>query len=62
MRTAAIIKGKRQDVRTSETPVNSETTRRYIPEVSNLHIHRRENLKSQAVMLTPVAMRTWHLT
>jgi hypothetical protein len=34
-------------VRTSETSVNlNVTTRRYIPEGSNLHTRRRENLKS----------------
>jgi len=34
-------------VRTSETSVYyNETTRRYIPEGSNLHTRRRENLKS----------------
>jgi hypothetical protein len=33
-------------VRTSETSVYSETTGRYIPEGSNLHTRRRENLKS----------------
>jgi hypothetical protein len=33
--------------RTSETLVNFyQTTRRYNPEDSNLHTHRRENLKS----------------
>jgi hypothetical protein len=33
--------------RTSETFVNFyQTTRRYNPEVSHLHTHRRENLKS----------------
>jgi hypothetical protein len=32
---------------TSETSVNFyQTTRRYNPEDSNLHTHRRENLKS----------------
>jgi hypothetical protein len=41
-------------VRTSETSVYSkETTRRYIPEGSKLHTRRRENLKSQAVMVFP---------
>jgi hypothetical protein len=36
-------------VRTSETPVYSETTLRYIPEGSHLHTRRRENLKSQLI-------------
>jgi hypothetical protein len=36
-------------VRTSETSVSSETTRRYIPEDSDLHTRRRENLKSHIV-------------
>jgi hypothetical protein len=36
--------------RTSETLVNFyQTTRRYNPEDSNLHTHRRENLKSYLV-------------
>jgi hypothetical protein len=36
--------------RTSETLVNFyQTTRRYNPEDSNLHTHRRENLKSYMV-------------
>jgi hypothetical protein len=29
--------------------IYSETTRRYIPEGSTLHTHRRENLKSHTV-------------
>jgi hypothetical protein len=38
-------------VRTSETSVYSnETTRRYIPEGSNLHTRRHENLKSHSVV------------
>jgi hypothetical protein len=37
--------------RTSETLVNFyQTTRRYNPEDSHLHTHRRENLKSYVVM------------
>jgi hypothetical protein len=37
-------------VSTSETLVNFyQTTRRYSPEDSNLHAHRRENLKSYKV-------------
>jgi hypothetical protein len=37
-------------VRTSETSVNINlTTRRYIPEDSKLHTHRRENLKSHKI-------------
>jgi hypothetical protein len=36
-----------ETARTSETLVNFyQTTRRYNPEDSNLHTHRRENLKS----------------
>jgi len=39
-------------VRTSETSVYSnETTRRYIPEDSKLHTHRREDLKCHTVTL-----------
>jgi hypothetical protein len=34
-----------------ETSVYSETTRRYIPEGSNLHTRRRENLKSTFIYL-----------
>jgi hypothetical protein len=35
---------------TSETSVNSyQTTRRYIPEDSHLHTHRRENIKSHRI-------------
>jgi hypothetical protein len=44
-----------EEVRTSETSVYSETTRRYIPEVSNLHTRLRENLKTH-VNLKPVEM------
>jgi hypothetical protein len=46
VRTASIIKALMMEaVRTSETSVYSnETARRYIPEGSNLHIRRRENL------------------
>jgi hypothetical protein len=39
--------------RTSETLVNFyQTTRCYNPEDSNLHIHRRENLKSYLTLLS----------
>jgi hypothetical protein len=38
-------------VRTSETSVNfNMTTRRYIPEVTELHTRRRENLKSHVLV------------
>jgi hypothetical protein len=45
--------------RTSETLVNFyQTTRCYNPEDSNLHTHRRENLKSYLVhnifLITPI--------
>jgi hypothetical protein len=41
--------------RSSETLVNfNQTTRRYNPEDSNLHIHRRENLKSYIVAVVCV--------
>jgi hypothetical protein len=43
VRTASIRAMKA--VFTSETSVYSETTRRYIPEGSNLHTRRRDNLK-----------------
>jgi hypothetical protein len=37
-------------VRTSETSIScNETTRRYIPEGSNLNTRRRENLKSHKI-------------
>jgi hypothetical protein len=37
---------------TSETSVNFyQTTRRYNPEDSHLHTHRRENLKSYIIVL-----------
>jgi hypothetical protein len=40
-------------VRTSETLVNFyQTTRCYNPEDSNLHTHRRENLKSYLITVT----------
>jgi hypothetical protein len=50
-------------LRTSETSVYpNETTRRYMPEGSNLHTRRRENLKSDnfAVYFLPLptAMKT----
>jgi hypothetical protein len=39
--------------RTCETLVNFyQTTRRYNPEDSHLHTHRRENLKSYYILLT----------
>jgi hypothetical protein len=42
-------------VRTSETLVNFyQTTRCYNPEDSNLHTHRRENLKSYMINVTSV--------
>jgi hypothetical protein len=38
-------------VRTTETSVNfNVTTRRYIPEDSEPHTHRRENLKSHNIL------------
>jgi hypothetical protein len=46
-------------VRTSETSVNShQSTRRYNPQGSHLHTHRRENSKSYAVF----AVSTRHFT
>jgi hypothetical protein len=42
--------------RTSETLVNFyQTTRRYNPEDSNLHTHRRENLKSYDNVKSPMS-------
>jgi hypothetical protein len=51
MRTASIIIVLLMEaVTTSETSVNfNVSTRRYIPEVSKLHTHRRENLKSHVL-------------
>jgi hypothetical protein len=50
---ASIIAPMMEAARTSETLVNFyQTTRRYNPEDSNLHTHRRENLK----VLTAVAV------
>jgi hypothetical protein len=47
VRTASIIALMMEAVRTSETLVNfNMTTRRYIPEDSNVHTRRRVNLKS----------------
>jgi hypothetical protein len=37
---------KMEAIRSSETSVNTTSTRRHIPEDSFLHSHRRENLKS----------------
>jgi hypothetical protein len=48
---AASIALMMEAVRTSETSVYSETTRRYIPEGSNLHTRRRENLKSRMIKI-----------
>jgi hypothetical protein len=42
--------------RTSETLVNFyQTTQCYNPEDSNLHTHRRENLKSYLVLVVELA-------
>jgi hypothetical protein len=53
-------------VRTSETLIHSnETTWRYIPEDSKLHIRRRENLKSHAtdfVLITNIVSRQFRRT
>jgi hypothetical protein len=38
-------------IRSSETPVNTRSTRRHIPEDGMLHNHRRENLKSYKMLL-----------
>jgi hypothetical protein len=53
VRTASIIIALMMEaVRTSETSVNIiVTTRRYIPEDSKLHAHRRDNLKSSVGLL-----------
>jgi hypothetical protein len=56
VRTASITRAMIiEAVRTSETSVNIYlTTRQYIPEISELHTRRRENLKSQVrtILLT----------
>jgi hypothetical protein len=47
---ASIIALVMEAARTSETLVNVyQTTRRYNPDDSHLHTHRRENLKSYSV-------------
>jgi hypothetical protein len=56
MRTASIIRAiialMMEAVRTFETSVYSkETTRRYIPDISNLHTRGHENLKSDVLEL-----------
>jgi hypothetical protein len=46
-------------VRTSETSVDSYFTRQYIPEDnSEHHTHRRENLKSQIIIMSVVPLGT----
>jgi hypothetical protein len=51
-----------QAVRTSETSVYFESRTRYIPEGSNLQTRRRENLKSQDVLLTFGNATDWQNT
>jgi hypothetical protein len=52
VRTFTIIALMMETVRTSETPVHfNMTTRRYIPEVSEFHTGRRENLKYHNVLV-----------
>jgi hypothetical protein len=47
VRAASIIRAMMEAARTSETPVYIQLiTRQYIPEHSELHTRRRENLKS----------------
>jgi hypothetical protein len=47
-------------VRTPETSVYSnETTRRYIPEGSNLHTRRHENLKSHIIITCSKMTTFW---
>jgi hypothetical protein len=64
VRTASIIRAMNapmmKAVLTSETSVYSnKTTRRYIPEgYNNLHIHRREDLKSHLDFLFVVYVTT----
>jgi hypothetical protein len=50
LKLSAFIALMIEAVRTSETSVYSETTWRYIPEGSNLHTRRRENLKSHEIL------------
>jgi hypothetical protein len=48
----AMIALMMEGARASETLVNFyQTTRRYNPDDSNLHTHRRENLKSYCVFI-----------
>jgi hypothetical protein len=42
-------------IRTSETSVHYEITRRYIPEGTSLHTRRRESLKSHMSLTSEVA-------
>jgi hypothetical protein len=51
VRAASIIALMMEAARTSETSVDIQLrTRQYIPEVSELHTRRRENLKSHTVL------------
>jgi hypothetical protein len=52
--TAPIIALMMEAVRTSETSVYNETTRRYIPESCHLHTRHGENLKSHSLGLVIV--------
>jgi hypothetical protein len=55
LRAAPIIRAMMEAARTSETSVDiSLTTRQYIPEDSELHTRRRENLKSHKAVYLPV--------
>jgi hypothetical protein len=55
----AVIALMMEAARTSETLVNFyQTTRCYNPEASNLHTHRRENLKSYLAIFILTAVRT----
>jgi hypothetical protein len=52
---------KMEAIRSSETPVNTISTRRHIPEDCSLDIHRRENLESY-IGGAPGEIGTGHLS
>jgi hypothetical protein len=59
---ASLIALMMEAVQASGTLVNThQSTRRYIPEDSHLHTHRRENLKSYLTHLSTSQLRTIHV-
>jgi hypothetical protein len=53
----ALIALMTEAVCASETPVFTETTRRFIPEGSDLHTCRHDNLKSYASLASFITLR-----